>query len=88
MVLDGLRKIINIHGCFWHLHFCQKKRKPPVQNAAYWDRKRERNRERDGLNLRRLRKQGWRVLTVWECQTRPRKIEALQRRLLDFLGDS
>jgi DNA mismatch endonuclease (patch repair protein) len=70
VVLPRLRKIINVHGCFWHLHSCQRRRKPPVNNAAYWEAKRRGNARRDRRNLRKLVRQGWKVLVVWECQIR------------------
>lgn len=83
IVLQRLRKIINVHGCFWHLHACQRRRKDPVTRATYWRRKREGNAARDRRNVRRLRRAGWAVLTIWECQTRDP--EALKTRLARFL---
>ena len=84
IVLPRLRKIINVHGCFWHLHVCQRRRRNPVQNAGYWDRKRAANVARDARNLRKLRRAGWRVLTVWECQTRD--VPTLTARVVRFLS--
>ena len=87
IVLPRLRKIINVHGCFWHMHSCQRRRTPPVKNADYWNVKRQRNVARDRRNHRKLRCQGWHILTVWECQIQPRKLDTLQRRLPQFLGE-
>jgi len=87
IVLLRLRKIINVHGCFWHMHTCQRTRTPPVKNAGYWDAKRQRNATRDRRNHRKLRRLGWRILTVWECQTKRDKLEVLERRLRRFLGE-
>lgn len=70
IVLPRLRKIINVHGCFWHMHACRHGRREPVIHAGYWRAKRSRNAERDRRNLRALRKLGWRVLTIWECQAK------------------
>lgn len=70
IVLSRFRKIINVHGCFWHMHTCQRRRRPPVRHAAYWRKKREGNAARDRRNRRRLCRLGWQVLTIWECQTR------------------
>lgn len=84
IVFPTARKIINVHGCFWHVHTCQRTRKNPVNHAAYWNQKRAGNVERDRLNLRRLRRGGWKVLTIWECQTRD--IPRLTTRLADFLS--
>src|SRR5689334_13283034 len=47
VVLPKLRKVINVHGCFWHLHTCAHARRMPVNNAEYWAEKRKRNAERD-----------------------------------------
>lgn len=84
IVLARLGKIINVHGCFWHMHRCQRRRKAPVNHAEYWRAKRERNAARDKRSLRALRRQGWQVLTVWECQTR--NVEALTNRVASFLS--
>ncbi len=83
LVFPRLKSIINVHGCFWHLHACQRGRKDPVANAVYWQQKRERNARRDRAAARRLKRLGWRVLVVWECETR--STDKLKRRLADFL---
>src|SRR5687768_8694532 len=62
------RKIIFVHGCFWHGHRCPRGAREPVTNASYWQTKIQRNRERDRANLRKLRRQGWAVMVLWECQ--------------------
>jgi DNA mismatch endonuclease, patch repair protein len=85
IVLVRLRKIINVHGCFWHNHTCRHGRVAPVRNAAYWRRKRLGNAERDRRALRRLRRAGWRVLVIWECEMRVRG--RLVERILKFLCD-
>ncbi len=84
IVLPRHRKIINVHGCFWHDHACQRRRKPPKSNATYWKLKIERNVARDRRTATKLRRLGWRTLTVWECQTRDtrRLLSDLKR----FLG--
>lgn len=84
LVFSAVRKIVDVHGCFWHSHACQRRRKPPVHNAIYWSQKLARNAARDRANRRRLRRLGWRVLIVWECQTRD--IGRLTERLIDFLS--
>jgi DNA mismatch endonuclease (patch repair protein) len=83
IVLPRLRKIINVHGCFWHLHTCRHARLAPVNNANYWQKKREGNAARDRKNLRKLRLDGWKVLTIWECQTR--NADRLRLRIQKFL---
>lgn len=83
LVLAGRKKVVFVHGCYWHQHSCDGAKRPAT-NRRYWNRKLDKNIERDKKNLRLLRRQGWRVLTVWECELR--KPERLQRRLLRFLN--
>jgi DNA mismatch endonuclease (patch repair protein) len=78
------RKIINVSGCFWHMHTCGRCRIPAVRRP-YWVAKLKRNSARDRRNRRALAQLGWQVLTVWECQTTARKRAALERRLRRFL---
>lgn len=82
VVLARQKKVVFVHGCYWHQHSCDRAKRPAT-NRVYWNRKLDKNVERDKKNLRLLRQQGWRVLTVWECELR--KPERLQRRLARFL---
>ncbi|HZL36705.1 MAG TPA: hypothetical protein VFC78_15405, partial [Tepidisphaeraceae bacterium] len=84
IVLPRHRKIINVHGCFWHMHGCRHGRIGPVQNAAYWNAKRLGNAKRDRRCLRQLRRAGWGVLTIWECELGD--VERVRRRIAAFLG--
>jgi DNA mismatch endonuclease (patch repair protein) len=70
LVVSDRRAAIFVHGCFWHRHYCQVKRRGPVTNGTYWRKKIERNQKRDRRVTRILRRRGWRVLVIWECQTR------------------
>ena len=69
LVFRQHRAVIFVNGCFWHGHTCRRFRWPKTQ-AAYWQDKINGNRERDVRVRRKLRKRGWRVLTVWECSTK------------------
>lgn len=69
LVFRPRRKIVFIHGCFWHGHRC-KKGKRPKTNKGFWNSKVENNKARDIRAARLLRRGGWSVLTVWQCQTR------------------
>lgn len=71
VVLPRHNKIIFVHGCYWHAHGC-KIGKPPKSNREFWEDKLTRNKQRDERNTRALRKAGWDVLTIWQCQTRDR----------------
>ena len=83
MVLTRHHKIIFVHGCFWHMHKCRYGRVTPATNTKFWQTKREGNVIRDKRNLRKLRKEGWKVLVIWECQTRDP--EKLVNKLKKFL---
>lgn len=68
LVFPRLRKVIFVHGCFWHSHRCKKGLSAPKTNVPFWARKREANRVRDRKSQRRLRSLGWDVLVIWECR--------------------
>lgn len=69
IVLPRHRKIILVHGCFWHGHTCRLASKPK-SNKRYWNLKIQTNRARDSRNLEALVSQGWKVLELWECDIR------------------
>lgn len=83
IVLPRYRAVIFVHGCFWHRHPGCRRASMPANNAEYWKRKFERNVTRDAANKASLEAQGWRVLTIWECELRD--IPALALRLESFL---
>jgi len=83
LVLVKRKKVIFVHGCFWHMHRCRYGSVVPKTNKKFWKIKREGNVDRDKRNLRKLRKEGWKVLVVWECQTR--NSERLIDKLKKFL---
>jgi len=85
LVFPRLRKIIFVSGCFWHMHTCGRCR-IPSSRRGYWVKKLERNAARDERVQRALRRQGWRVLVIWECQTPLAKVKLLMGRLTRFLG--
>jgi DNA mismatch endonuclease, patch repair protein len=84
LVLPRLRKVILVSGCFWHMHSCGRCRIPATRRG-YWVAKLERNVSRDGRNRRALRRAGWQVLVVWECQTIAARRERLRAKLQAFL---
>jgi DNA mismatch endonuclease (patch repair protein) len=85
LVFVSRARIVFVHGCFWHGHSCRSGRNRPSSNRGYWIPKLERNCARDRANQRALRRAGWRVLTIWECETR--KPERLRARLERFFFD-
>lgn len=82
LVFAGRRKVIFVHGCFWHGHDCARGARQPVANAEYWRAKIHRNRERDVGHLAALRADGWKAHVVWECEI---KKPGLLTRLRRFL---
>lgn len=86
LVFGPRRKVIFVHGCFWHQHddpACKIARKPK-SNQGYWDEKLARNVARDKRNQAGLEAQGWSVLIIWECETKD--VEALKGSLQRFLS--
>jgi DNA mismatch endonuclease, patch repair protein len=85
LVFGPRRKVIFVHGCFWHLHpGCKGARIPASRREEYWLPKLTRNVRRDADNVAALEAAGWRVLTVWECETKDEA--ALERGLRRFLN--
>ena len=74
ITLSKYRTVINVHGCFWHQHPGCRFAYVPTSNVAFWQEKFRGNQARDCENDRRLRRSGWRVLTVWECQARDERL--------------
>ncbi len=83
IVLPRLNSIIEVRGCFWHQHSGCIDSHIPKSRLHYWRPKLERNQCRDEENGRQLRKLGWRVCVVWECETTA--TPKLTRRLAHFL---
>jgi DNA mismatch endonuclease, patch repair protein len=86
LVFTRRRKIIFVHGCFFHMHDCPYGRVVPKTNAEFWQTKRLSNVERDKRNWHALEELGWKVFTVWECMTKPRQINELPDILAHLLS--
>ncbi len=86
LVFGGMRKVIFVHGCFWHGHDCKRGARQPKDNAAYWRAKIERNRVRDASAIAALKADGWRALALWECEIKEAAL--LARKLTNFLQDA
>lgn len=87
IVFRRRKKAIFIHGCFWHRHpspACKLARLPKSR-LDFWEPKLEGNRRRDEVNLINLKKMGWDVLVVWECELRDS--EQLGNKLVRFVGE-
>ena len=86
IVFRTRRKVIFVHGCFWHRHSSAKcaLARLPKSRLDFWLPKLEGNRERDEKNNKALRREGWKVLTIWECQLKDTgRLESRIRRFLD-----
>ncbi|WP_298163561.1 very short patch repair endonuclease [Brevundimonas sp.] len=68
IVMHGRRTVAFVHGCFWHGHDCPRGSRKPKANAGYWTAKLTRNVARDRQVVDGLTNDGWRVVTVWECE--------------------
>ncbi len=70
LVFPSRRRVIFVHGCFWHGHRCRYGRHLPKTNTDFWAAKRSANNRRDRRAKRALWAEGWKVLTIWGCQLR------------------
>lgn len=85
MIFPGKKKAIFINGCYWHRHNCKKGRSMPQTRKTFWQSKFKKTILRDKRNLKKLRLLGYKILVVWECQTR--KPGKLVERIMAFLED-
>ena len=85
LVFSRLKKIILVHGCFWHRHRCHRGQSMPSTRQKFWQTKLEGNKARDIRTRRKLRCLGWDVMVVWECQTKPARLDKLADRIVGFL---
>lgn len=85
LAFPSRRKVIFVHGCFWHQHQSCGKAQIPRTRRNYWQAKLTRNVARDARVKRQLRAEGWKVLVVWECQLA--NLYTLSRRIRRFLED-
>ncbi|HVB33672.1 MAG TPA: very short patch repair endonuclease [Patescibacteria group bacterium] len=84
-VFPSLRKVMFVHGCFWHRHPRCRYTTTPKTRRKFWQAKFEANVARDRRVRRQLRRMGWAVMTVWQCQLK--KPNKLTERLNDFLSE-
>lgn len=70
LVFRKPKKVIFVQGCFWHRHSCRFGKVKPKQNRKYWETKFSKNVARDKANIKKLKKEGWQIKEIWECQIR------------------
>jgi len=85
IVLPGYRAVVFVHGCFWHRHRGCRNCTVPTNRRKFWIKKLETNAVRDSRNEAALRRAGWRVIVVWECEVEKR--ERIAQRLARLLGE-
>ena len=84
IVFKGRKKVIFIHGCFWHGHApCMNGR---ILEGKFWQEKMKANQARDMKAAESLEQDGWKILTIWECELK--NTDALEKVLLNFIGDT
>lgn len=84
LVFPGKKKVIFVHGCFWHRHAGCHRTTSPKTRAEYWQDKFDENVRRDAACERELLESGWAVLTVWECEVDD---ECLAGKIVNFLRE-
>jgi DNA mismatch endonuclease (patch repair protein) len=82
LVFRRRKKLIFVHGCFWHHHGGCRLTTIPKTLYEFWENKFHRNKSRDRENWRLLRSEGWRILVIWQCQVKD--LSVLQKRLVNF----
>jgi DNA mismatch endonuclease (patch repair protein) len=82
LVFRRLKTVVFVHGCFWHRHAGCRYAVLPKTNPAFWLAKLSGNKARDRRNVSRLRRAGWRVLTIWECELDEASLARLYRKIM------
>lgn len=85
IVLRKYNTLIFVHGCFWHGHTNCKYYKVPKTNTEWWLNKINGNIANDKKAIAALKKEGWKIITIWECQLKPAKVENTLNALLKTL---
>jgi DNA mismatch endonuclease (patch repair protein) len=83
LVFPKLKRVIFVHGCFWHLHSGCREGRIPGSRREYWEPKLLKNVERDAEHVAALRVLGWGAFVVWECELMDP--EGIRERLIEFL---
>ena len=84
IVLPKHKKVIFVHGCFWHGHIGCPRSKRPSTNTEFWQKKLDKNIRRDAKNIAGLEASGWTVLVIWQCEVK--NMPELKHKLENFLG--
>jgi len=83
MVFPARKKVVFVHGCFWHRHNCKYGKVMPGTRKEFWQNKFRETILRDRKNYKALKKSGWQVLVIWECQLKnPIKLKMILTKFL------
>jgi len=85
LVFPFRKKVIFVHGCFWHGHDCPRGKRTPKTNTEYWIEKIRKNIERDAKNQSQLQSLGWNVLVIWECEIK--NLDKIACKINEYLSD-
>ena len=85
IVFPSKRKVVFVHGCFWHRHPGCKYATTPKTNTKFWNDKFHRNVQRDGRNLADLTDLGWEAIVIWQCQIK--ELDKAVETVIHFLGN-
>jgi len=85
LVFKGRKKVIFVHGCFWHRHEGCLNTRTPKSRVGFWEEKFRKNQERDRAHYKKLSQAGWKYLIIWECQVK--NTENLEQQVFQFLEE-
>jgi DNA mismatch endonuclease Vsr len=85
IIIPDIRKVIFIHGCFWHGHSC-KRGQLPETNKLFWENKITKNKERDLRNYTELNNAGWDYLVIWGCEIKKKNLDSLIDKINFFIS--
>ena len=83
ITLPKYKKVIFVHGCFWHSHLNCPRSKRPTTKEKFWREKLDKNTKRDKASVNKLQELGWDVLVVWTCEVKD--TENLKNKLFSFI---
>jgi DNA mismatch endonuclease (patch repair protein) len=86
LVFKKYRSVIFVHGCFWHLHSGCREGRTPNSNQDYWHTKLARNVARDSEHEEALKRAGWRVMVIWECELHKKSPAVIREQIRLFLN--
>jgi len=87
ILLPDYDTVVFVNGCFWHgCPVCKHAKIRPKENSVYWNKKLDRTLERDRTNKLKLEELGYKVLVIWECETKKKNIDFLRNKIMEFLN--